>query len=101
MWATASSMRGGGSRESCKPCATHATTGATWSAKGSPNNDHDSEPVMNESKPVSRLVQPVILLAAALTFFLALIAVGGVLVSSRSVNHITDELQPAATANAD
>lgn len=56
---------------------------------------------MSDSRPVARLVQPAILASAVLVGALALIAVMGVLLSSRSVDHLTGRLQPAASANSD
>ncbi len=56
---------------------------------------------MSSGRPVARLVQPVIVRVAAMAGLMALIAVTGVLLSTTAVNHLTDDLQPAAAANQD
>src|SRR6476620_4540124 len=56
---------------------------------------------MSEVRPVARLVQPVVVVSALLVASLATIAIVGVLLSSRSVDHLAGELPPAASANAD
>ena len=54
---------------------------------------------MTEARPVARLVQPVFIVSAILVGLLAAIAILGVVLSARSVDYLTQELQPAASAN--
>ena len=56
---------------------------------------------MSSGRPVARLVQPVIVRVAVMAALMAVIAVTGVLLSTTAVNHLTDDLQPAAAANQD
>jgi two-component system, OmpR family, sensor kinase len=56
---------------------------------------------MSSGRPVARLVQPVIVRVTAMAALMAVIAVTGVLLSTTAVNHLTDDLQPAAAANQD
>ncbi|MBI2245705.1 MAG: HAMP domain-containing protein [Nocardioides sp.] len=56
---------------------------------------------MSAGRPVARLVQPVIVRVTAMAALMALIAVLGVVLSTAAVNHLTDDLQPAAAANQD
>jgi signal transduction histidine kinase len=50
-------------------------------------------------RPVARLVAPVIVRVAVIVGLMAAIAISGVVLSTRSVNRLTDTLQPAAVAN--
>jgi signal transduction histidine kinase len=50
-------------------------------------------------RPVARLVSPLIVKIAVLVGLMATIAVTGVVLSTRSVEHLSDELEPAAVAN--
>ncbi|MFC4783763.1 sensor histidine kinase [Nocardioides sp. MAHUQ-72] len=54
---------------------------------------------MSAERPVARLVTPVIVRVGVVVGLMALIALAGVVLSTRSVDHLTDELQPAAAAN--
>jgi len=54
---------------------------------------------MSDGRPVARLVAPVIIQVAILVAALAILAIVGVAASTRSVGYLTDELQPAASAN--
>ena len=56
---------------------------------------------MTDIRPVARLVQPLVAVSALLVAALAVIAVAGVLLSSHTVDRLTQELQPAAAANGD
>ena len=51
--------------------------------------------------PVARLLRPIEWIAAVVIAVLAIVGIGGGIVSARSVEYLTDELQPAANANAD
>jgi two-component system OmpR family sensor kinase len=56
---------------------------------------------MSGGRPVARLVAPVIFRVWLLVGLMALISVIGVVLSTRSVDYLSDELQPAAAANQD
>jgi two-component system OmpR family sensor kinase len=56
---------------------------------------------MSSGRPVARLVQPVIVRVAGMAALMAAIAVAGVLLSTVAVDHLTDDLAPAAAANQD
>ena len=56
---------------------------------------------MSSGRPVARLVQPVIVRVTTMAALMAVIAVLGVVLSTAAVNHLTDDLQPAAAANQD
>ncbi len=56
---------------------------------------------MSGGRPVARLLAPVIVRVWVLVALMALIAITGVVLSTRSVDHLTEELQPAAAANAE
>ncbi|MBB6629198.1 HAMP domain-containing protein [Nocardioides sp. KIGAM211] len=56
---------------------------------------------MSGGRPVARLVAPVITRVWALVGLMALIAITGVVLSTRSVDYVSDRLQPAAAANQD
>jgi two-component system OmpR family sensor kinase len=56
---------------------------------------------MSGGRPVARLVAPVIVRVWVLVGLMALIAITGVVLSTRSVNYLSDELQPATAANQD
>jgi two-component system OmpR family sensor kinase len=56
---------------------------------------------MTGARPVARLLAPVIVRIALLMFVMAAIAVTGVVVATSAVNHVIDELQPAAAAHKD
>ncbi len=56
---------------------------------------------MNNGRPVARLVAPVIVRVAVLVALMAMLTITGVILSTRSVDHLADELQPAAAANQD
>lgn len=51
-------------------------------------------------RPVARLVGPVIFRTGSLVLLMAVVAIVGLLLSARSVTALTDELEPAASANA-
>ncbi|HET7276494.1 MAG TPA: histidine kinase dimerization/phospho-acceptor domain-containing protein, partial [Dermatophilaceae bacterium] len=54
---------------------------------------------MNGGQPVARVLTPVIVRILVLTIAMAAIAMLGVLFTTRSVQYLSDELQPAASAN--
>lgn len=54
---------------------------------------------MSGGRPVARLVQPVIVRVSAMAALMAVIAVTGVVLSTSAVDHLTHDLQPAASAN--
>ena len=54
---------------------------------------------MSSGRPVARLVSPVIVRLGVMTALMAAIAVLGVVLSTRAVDYLTHELQPAAAAN--
>ena len=56
---------------------------------------------MTSGRPVARLVAPVLSRVMGLVLLLAAIAVIGTVVSTRAVDQLTDDLQPAAVANKD
>lgn len=51
--------------------------------------------------PVARLLRPVVWSAAVVIAALAVVGIGGGIISVRSVDYLTDHLQPAANANDD
>ncbi|MGI8523760.1 MAG: sensor histidine kinase [Nocardioides sp.] len=53
----------------------------------------------SSGRPVAKLVAPVIISLALGALLMAVLAVGGVVLSTRTVSHLTDEAQPAAAAN--
>ncbi|MGH3360980.1 MAG: ATP-binding protein [Nocardioides sp.] len=56
---------------------------------------------MSDGRPVGQLLSPVIVRVLALTVVMALIAIVGVFLSTRSVSYVSEELQPAVSANKD
>jgi signal transduction histidine kinase len=54
---------------------------------------------VNGGRPVAKLVAPVVLRLGAFVALMAVIAIAGVMLSSTSVDHVTNELEPAASAN--
>lgn len=60
-----------------------------------------AQPIPRSGKPVARLVAPVVFRLGVLVGLLAVIGILGVVLSTRAVDHLTDELQPAAAANED
>jgi two-component system, OmpR family, sensor kinase len=54
---------------------------------------------VNGGQPVARVLSPVIVRILVLTVAMAVVAMLGVLLSTRSVQHLSEELQPAASAN--
>jgi two-component system, OmpR family, sensor kinase len=52
-------------------------------------------------RPVARVLSPVVARILALTLAMAVVAVLGVFLTTRSVHHLSEELQPAASANQD
>lgn len=52
-------------------------------------------------RPVARLIAPVFFRVGILVGVMALVAVIGVVLSTRSVNHLTEDLQPSAAASQD
>lgn len=58
-------------------------------------------PLPSSGRPVARLVAPVIFRLGTLVGLMAVIGILGVVLSTRAVDHLTDELQPAAAANQD
>jgi signal transduction histidine kinase len=54
---------------------------------------------MSADRPVARLVAPVVVRVAVIVGLMAAIAISGVVLSTRSVDRLTDTLQPAAVAN--
>jgi len=54
---------------------------------------------VNGGQPVARVLTPVIVRILVLTIAMAAIAMLGVLFTTRSVQYLSDELQPAASAN--
>ena len=56
---------------------------------------------MNDGRPVDRVLSPVIVQILVLTVAMALIAMLGVFLTTRSVQYLSQELQPAAFANQD
>ena len=56
---------------------------------------------MNDGRPVASLVSPVIFRVWLLVGLMALISIAGVVFSTRSVDYLSHELQPAAAANQD
>lgn len=66
-----------------------------------PRTPGKAAPLVSSGRPVARLVAPVIFRLGVLVGLMALIGIVGVVLSTRSVDHLTDELQPAAGANED
>lgn len=56
-------------------------------------------PLPRVGRPVARLVAPVIFRLGLLVGLMAFIAIAGVVLSTRAVDHLTEDLQPAAAAN--
>lgn len=56
---------------------------------------------MSNGRPVARLVAPVIVRVSVLVGLMAMLTISGVVLSTRSVDHLADQLQPAAAANQD
>jgi two-component system, OmpR family, sensor kinase len=56
---------------------------------------------VNDGRPVARVLSPVIARILVLTLAMAGIAMLGVVVTTRSVHYLSEELQPAASANQD
>jgi two-component system OmpR family sensor kinase len=56
---------------------------------------------VNGGRPVAKLVAPVLVRVGAFVALMAAIAIAGVVFSTISVNHLTDDLEPAASANQD
>lgn len=68
---------------------------------GAPQRTSGRTPTSGGGRPVARLVAPVLFRLGVLVGLMALIGVLGVVLSTRAVDHLTDELQPAAAANQD
>jgi two-component system, OmpR family, sensor kinase len=56
---------------------------------------------VTDGTPVARVLSPVIARILVLTLAMAVVAVLGVLLTTRSVHYVSEELQPAAAANQD
>ncbi len=56
---------------------------------------------MNDGRPVARVLSPVIAQILVLTVAMAVVAMLGVFLTTRSVQYLSEELQPAASANQD
>ncbi|MGZ6754845.1 MAG: hypothetical protein ACXVEJ_15425, partial [Nocardioides sp.] len=56
---------------------------------------------MSSGRPVARLVAPVVVRLVVVIGLMAAIAITGVVLSTRAVDHLSDHLQPAAAANQD
>ena len=56
---------------------------------------------MTSGRPVARLLAPVVTRILLLFVLLATIAVVGTVVATAAVDHLTEDLQPAAAANKD
>lgn len=56
---------------------------------------------MTSGRPVARLLAPVVTRILLLVVLLATIAIVGTVVSTAAVDHLTEDLQPAAAANKD
>jgi two-component system, OmpR family, sensor kinase len=56
---------------------------------------------VNDGRPVARVLSPVIARILVLTVAMAVIAMLGVFLTTRSVQYLSEELQPAASANQD
>lgn len=57
-------------------------------------------PKTDPGRPVARLVTPVLFRFGALVVVMALVAIAGMVLSFRAVSFLSDEVQPAADANA-
>lgn len=57
-------------------------------------------PKTDPGRPVARIVTPVLFRFGALIVVMALVAIVGMVLSLRAVSHLTDEVEPAADANA-
>ena len=58
------------------------------------------KPKADRGRPVARVVTPVLFRFGALVIVIALVAIAGTILSLRAVSHLTDEVEPAADANA-
>ncbi len=58
-------------------------------------------PDVNGGRPVAQVLSPVIARILALTLAMAVVAMLGVFLTNRSVQYLSEELQPAASANQD
>jgi signal transduction histidine kinase len=56
---------------------------------------------VNDGSPVARVLSPVIARILTLTLAMAVVAMLGVFLTNRSVQYLSEELQPAASANRD
>ena len=56
---------------------------------------------MNSGRPVARVLSPVIVRILVLTIAMAVIATIGLYLTTRSVQYLTEDIQPAASANQD
>jgi two-component system OmpR family sensor kinase len=56
---------------------------------------------VNGGRPVTQVLSPVIARILALTLAMAIVAILGVFLTTRSVQYLSEELQPAASANQD
>ncbi len=56
---------------------------------------------MNDGRPVARVLSPVIARILVLTVAMAVVAMLGVFLTNRSVQYLSEQLQPAASANQD
>ncbi|MDN4162756.1 ATP-binding protein [Nocardioides abyssi] len=72
------------------------TASAGRTAGGSPR-----VPAPAGGRPVARLLAPILVRMGMLLAVMAAICIGGVLASTQALDHLTDELLPAATANED
>jgi two-component system, OmpR family, sensor kinase len=67
----------------------------------SPRTPGKAAPLPRSGRPVARLVAPVILRLGVLVALTAIIGILGVVLCTRAVDHLTEDLQPAAAANQD
>jgi two-component system OmpR family sensor kinase len=58
------------------------------------------KPKADRGRPVARLVTPVLFRFGVLVVVIALVAIVGLVLSFRAVSHVSDDVQPAADANA-
>ena len=56
---------------------------------------------MNDGRPVAQVLSPVIARILGLTLAMAIVAMLGVFLTNQSVHYLSEELQPAASANRD
>lgn len=73
----------------------------TTAQRGRPATGVPAAPAPAGGRPVARLLAPVLLRLGLLLALMAAICVAGVLASTQAVDHLTDELLPAASANED